>query len=92
MPPTSALHCSHFMGRGKEGTRYEPLNADALCYGCHQFFTSHPLEHMEWQLKTKGEATVDKLRLAGNTYRKKDRALEALYWKQRLADDYNIAP
>lgn len=83
-PPTGALHCSHFQGRGKEPTRFEPLNADALCYGCHQYFTSHPAEHYEWQVKRKGQATVDKLVLMSNGYKKKDRKLEAMYWAQQL--------
>lgn len=84
-PPTNALHCSHFMGRRKEATRFEELNADALCYGCHQYFTSHPAEHYAWQVATKGQKTVDKLVLLSNTYKRKDRQLEALYWKHELA-------
>lgn len=84
-PPTRALHCSHFMGRAKESTRFEPLNADSLCDGCHRYFTSHPLTHYDWQVARKGQDVVDKLRLASNTYKKKDRKLEAMYWKQELA-------
>ena|SRR3990167_9235510 len=84
-PPTSALHCSHFYGRGKESTRFEPLNADALCYGCHSYFTSHPAEHYAWQVERKGQDTVDRLLLISNTYKKKDRKLEAMLWKQELA-------
>lgn len=76
--------CSHFMGRGKEGTRFEPLNCDTLCYGCHQYFTSHPAIHLEWQIARKGQEVVDKLILQSNTYKKKDRKLEAIYWKQQL--------
>nr|AKH47993.1 hypothetical protein SARI_02660 [uncultured marine virus] len=34
-PPTSALHNSHFWGRGHKSTRYDARNCDALCYGCH---------------------------------------------------------
>ena len=78
------LHCSHFQGRGKEATRFEPLNADALCYGCHQYFTSHPAEHYEWQVQRKGQQVVDRLVLASNQYKKKERKLEALYWKAEL--------
>lgn len=84
VPPTRALHCSHFQGRGKEATRFEPLNADSLCYGCHQYFTSHPAEHYAWQVERKGQPTVDKLVLQSNTYKKKDRKLEAMYWAQEL--------
>lgn len=34
-PPTQGLHCSHYKGRGSWSTRFDPLNAIALCYGCH---------------------------------------------------------
>lgn len=82
-PPTSALHNSHFKGRGKEATRFEPLNCDALCYGCHRYFTAQPDEHYKWQVAKKGQTTVDKLTLLANTYKKKDRVLEYKYWKQQ---------
>ena len=85
-PPTNALHCSHFMGRAKEGTRFEPLNADALCYGCHRYLTAHPAEHMAWQIKRKGQKVVDQLILQSNTYKKKDRKWEAMVWKQALKE------
>ncbi len=84
-PPTRALHCSHFQGRGKEATRFEPLNADALCYGCHRYFTSHPGEHYAWQVQRKGQNVVDRIVLASNGYKKKERKLEAMYWRQELA-------
>ena len=79
-----ALHCSHFQGRGKEATRFEPLNADALCYGCHQYFTSHPAEHYAWQVQRKGQELVDRIVLASNGYKKKQRKLEAIYWRAEL--------
>lgn len=83
-PPTMALHCSHFMGRGKEATRFEPQNADALCYGCHRYFTAHPAEHYGWQVKRKGQDVVDRLVLQSNMYHKKDRKAEAMYWREQL--------
>ena len=85
-PPTQALHCSHFQGRGKENTRFEPLNADALCYGCHQYFTSHPGEHLAWQVERKGQAVVDAIILQSNTYKKRNDKEEAKYWRERLND------
>jgi nitrate/TMAO reductase-like tetraheme cytochrome c subunit len=81
---------SHFKGRRKEGTRFEPLNCDTLCGGCHSFFTENPTEHEVWQVMMKGQKTVDKLILLSNTYRKKDRELEKIYWKQRILKDYGI--
>lgn len=85
-PPTSALHCSHFMGRGREATRFEPLNADALCYGCHRYFTSHPADHYGWQVERKGQEMVDRLTLASHSYKKKDRKAEKLYWQEKIKE------
>jgi hypothetical protein len=83
-PPTSGLHCSHFQGRGKEATRFEPLNCDALCYGCHAYFTANPGEHYQWQVDKKGKKKVDWLILQSNTYKKKDRKMEEIIWKKAL--------
>lgn len=85
-PPTRALHCSHFKGRGKEATRFDPDNADALCYGCHQYFTSQPDEHYAWQVKRKGQKTVDAITLRSNQYKKRDDKMEVLIWRQALKD------
>ena len=38
VPPTVALQCAHYQTRDCWGTRLEPLNAFALCHGCHQYF------------------------------------------------------
>lgn len=85
-PPTQALHCSHFMGRGKENTRFDPLNCDALCYGCHQYFTSHPAEHYQWQVERKGQKLVDALVLRSNTYKKRQDKDECLIWREAIKD------
>ena len=42
---TQGLHCSHFHGRGKWGVRFDPDNCESICYGCHQYLGSHPIEH-----------------------------------------------
>lgn len=83
-PPTNSLQCSHFQGRGKEGTRFSPENCDALCMGCHQYFTAYPAEHYMWQVKRKGQKTVDRLILQSNTYYKKDRKMELIKAKELL--------
>ena len=85
-PPTNALHCSHFMGRGKENTRFEPDNADALCYGCHRYFTAQPALHLAWQVERKGQERVDSLVIQSNKYKKKDRKSEVLIWRQAIKD------
>lgn len=86
MPPTQALHCSHFKGRGKHATRLDERNADALCYGCHQYFTSQPDEHYNWQVRRKGQELVDELTYLSNQTKKLDIKAEAKYWRQRLAE------
>ena len=85
-PPTSALHCSHFMGRGKENTRFDPENADALCYGCHRYFTAQPAHHYDWQVKTKGQRAVDLIQFRSGQYKKKDRKMEKMIWVKALKD------
>ena len=84
-PPTRALHASHFQGRGKENTRFDPDNVDALCYGCHQYFTSHPGEHNEWQVERKGQKKIDEIIFKSNMYKSRsERPMEKIYWEQEL--------
>lgn len=56
------LHCSHYLGRGNWSTRFHPLNALALCYGCHQYVGSRPNEHSDLMWKLHGIVVVDGLR------------------------------
>lgn len=81
---------SHFQGRGKENTRFNEDNVICLCGACHMYLGAHPAEHYEFQLKRLGKKKIDDLVLASNLYCKKDRAAQALYWKQRLKDDYGV--
>ena len=60
------LHCSHFIGRSRYTTRFDDRNCVALCYGCHRYFTSHPLDHHEWQRKRLGEETIVDLHAQSN--------------------------
>lgn len=50
------------------------------------YFTANPAEHYQWQVNRKGQQMVDLLVLQSNTYKKKDRVLEAMIWKQALKD------
>ena len=34
-PTSQGLHCSHHHRRGQWAVRFDPGNAEALCYGCH---------------------------------------------------------
>lgn len=75
-------HASHFYGRRKESTRFDPLNVDTHCHGCHRFFTANPAEFHEWKRGQLGQEEFDKLMLRSNTYQKKDREAQKLLWKQ----------
>jgi hypothetical protein len=86
-PPTTALQCSHFFGRGKESTRFDPQNCDALCYGCHQYWGSTNREaYREFKIRQLGQAGFDLLTLRANTPTKKDRKIIALYYSKRLKE------
>lgn len=77
---------SHFMGRRKENTRFNELNVDTLCGGCHSYFTAHPALHYEWQIEQKGKETVGELILWSGMHKKKDRELDFIYWNERLKE------
>jgi hypothetical protein len=77
---------SHFQGRGKENTRFDPNNVITLCTGCHMYFTANPAEHYQWQVERLGQQKVDEIILKSHLYIKKDRKLQAIYWKQQLKE------
>lgn len=81
-PVTAALHNSHHFGRARESTRFDPVNCDALCHGCHSFFTANPADHCAWKLARIGQPEYDKLTIRANTRCKKDRTLMAIVCKQ----------
>lgn len=60
-PNPGGLHCSHFYGRGKWSTRFDPENGTALCHGCHSYFGSNPELHRHWQKERLGPYRYDAL-------------------------------
>ena len=78
------LQNSHYYGRSHESTRFEPDNCDALCFGCHQYFTSQPVEYVVWKSKRLGDKRVLSLTLQANSYKKKDRKFEIIKWTEAL--------
>ena len=77
------LQCSHFFGRAKKSVRWDEENAAALCFGCHQFFTSHPLEHTDWFRKRLGDK-FDLLVLRAHIPHKPDREAIELYYREKV--------
>ena len=80
------LQCSHFKGRIKEATRFHPENADALCNECHLYFTQHPREHYDWQVKIKGETVVHNIIQIAGSYKKKNRQAEYELWSAKVKE------
>jgi 5-methylcytosine-specific restriction endonuclease McrA len=78
--PSQALHCSHFYGRAKKATRFDPNNCVALCYGCHQYFEQRKnAEYADWMKERIGEGEFEALTRRANSYIKYDKAKEA-FW------------
>ena len=92
-PPTKALHCSHYWSRGKECMRFNPENCISLCYGCHRLW-GHGDEREKYKLfmiKKLGQEKYDLLEWhAHNSFCKKNRKLEKLYWEQELKKLSNV--
>ncbi len=42
------LHAAHIFSRRFKKTRHDPENGVALCFGCHMYFHSNPLELHDW--------------------------------------------
>lgn len=81
---------SHFQGRIKEPTRFDPLNVDTLCDDCHRHFTNHPQEHYDWQVDRKTQSVVTEIILKSNGYKKKDRESERKYWANKVKGVINV--
>lgn len=86
-PESAGLHNSHYWGRGKESTRFEPDNCDALCMGCHMVWEKDERDQYKaFKIKQLGQKRFDSLMLQHNQYKKKDRKMERMIWRQALKD------
>jgi cytochrome c553 len=56
------LHCSHVFSRRWASVRHSPLNALALCVGCHRRVSENPIDHVEFFIKINGRESYDLLR------------------------------
>jgi hypothetical protein len=85
-PPTQGLHNSHYWGRARESTRFEPDNCIALCYGCHRIWGHGDGrdEYTAFMKKKLGEKRWKTLMLQANAYQKKDDKLMTLFVKGLL--------
>ena len=79
IPPTNALHCAHIFTRGAKSTRFNVDNCVSLCYGCHSYLDSHPLEKYDWYSKKYGKSKFERIRLKSHLPEKLDYKLIELW-------------
>jgi hypothetical protein len=81
----AGLQNSHFWGRGRENTRFDELNCDALCFSCHKYWGGDGREdYIEFKERQLGEHGYKQLKIRAHTYKKKDDKLAILYINQLL--------
>jgi hypothetical protein len=85
------LHCSHYWGRGRENTRFDPENCLALCLYHHKYsagwghtetkprFTAYLREKL-------GDKGFDLLEVRAYTYKKRDDLLDEIIVKELLKE------
>lgn len=83
-PPTQGLHCSHYWGRARENTRFDPYNCVALCFGCHRIWGHGDGrdEYTAFMEKRLGKIGFQKLKIRAYLYRKKDDKLTMMILKE----------
>ena len=59
LPGSRSIDCSHYIGRANYSVRFDPLNADAHCCGCHRRFEGNPHMFKEWKSQQLGEDTYN---------------------------------
>jgi hypothetical protein len=88
-PNKQGLHCSHYYSRARESTRFDPENAVALCFSCHNLI-GHSSEYggvyKEFMIKRLGKKGFDLLTLRAYTPKKKDRKMTFLILKEMMKD------
>jgi len=55
------LHCSHIFSRRHRATRWEPSNAVAHCYACHEYLGGNPVIFSQWAREYLGGYVLDML-------------------------------
>jgi len=83
------LDNSHFWSRGHENTRFDPLNCDALCRKCHEYFGGNPGDYTAWKENKLGPAEYKNLMVRAMTYKAKDRKLSLLYARELIKELQN---
>ena len=85
----AGLNCAHYWNRWREGTRFEPDNCVALCFGCPKLLDGDERERFtEILLKRLGKDRLLTLELQARSYKKKDRKM-SLIISNKLLEELN---
>lgn len=68
------LQCSHFYSRRHQATRYDPMNAAAKCFTCHQRLGENPIEFDAWIRSYLGDVLYEELKAKHHTIMKRTKA------------------
>lgn len=66
------LDCSHYHGRRKASTRFDPDNCDGLCMHCHMHFHENREEYKQWKIHQLGEVLFSRLEARARYHAKLD--------------------
>lgn len=81
------LHCSHIFSRRHQSVRFYSRNAKALCFSCHQWYGSNPVESAAWIEDYLGSEALEELQQRKNQIckrTKKEKKEIAKHWKAQL--------
>lgn len=88
MGKAQGLDCSHFYGRRGNSTRFEPMNADALCsFPCHQRWGGDDRrEYEDFKIKQLGQTMFNALTIQAHTAKKRDPKMNLLTVKALIKE------
>ena len=84
--PQVQIQNSHFFTRNARSTRWDPMNCDALCAGCHRYFEVRKNgEYRDWKIKQLSEPLFKELSQRYYTLKKwTDPEKRELYEKYKI--------
>ena len=82
------LHVSHYWGRARENTRFDPENCIALCYGCHMIWGHGDGrgDYVSFMKKRLGDKGYDLLQVRAYAYKKRDDKLDEIVIRELLKE------
>lgn len=79
------LQACHFHSRRKKSVRYDPDNACACDFGCHQYLDSNPLEKIDVFHRLLGEEKFTHLNIrAMQTHPKLDKEIIKIFLQEQI--------